>query len=175
MPRIPLLFCAVYLLNFLTLRAQTSISGVINNYYEVTGIDICNNSLTLDNTPLGLSIGDNVLLIQMRGVDAEADNLPTYGSILNYAKSGDYEMFTVQNIVFNVVTLNEIIDRPYDLAGRCQLVRVPEYVDVDIVGTVTGLPWNGTTGGIISLISTVQFHLVLISMLQELDFVVLQW
>ena len=98
MPRIPLLFCAVYLLNFLTLRAQTSISGVINNYYEVTGIDICNNSLTLDNTPLGLSIGDNVLLIQMRGVDAEADNLPTYGSILNYAKSGDYEMFTVQNL-----------------------------------------------------------------------------
>ena len=154
MPRISLFLSAVLLLNFCGLKAQTSISGVINNYYEVTGIDICNNSLTLDNTPLGLSIGDNVLLIQMRGVDAEADNLPTYGSILNYAKSGDYEMFTVQNIVFNVVTLNEIINRPYELAGRCQLVRVPEYGDVDIVGTVTGLPWNGTTGGIISLIST---------------------
>ncbi len=149
-----ILLCAVILLLSVFLQSQTTISGVINTYYEVTGLDKCNNSVTLTATPLGLAVGDNVLLIQMRGVDAEADNLPTYGSILNYAKSGAYEMFTVQAIAFNVVTLNEVMGRIYEIAGRVQLIRVPEYGDVDIVGTVTGNPWNGTTGGVVSLIST---------------------
>ncbi|MFI5171233.1 MAG: gliding motility-associated C-terminal domain-containing protein [Chitinophagales bacterium] len=136
------------------LQAQTTISGVINNYYEVTGLDKCNNSVTLTATPLGLAVGDHVLLIQMRGVDADADNTASYGSILNYAKSGTYEMFTVQNIAFNVVTLNEVMERYYEVAGKVQLVRVPYYTDVDVVGTVTGNNWSGAVGGVIAFIST---------------------
>ncbi len=154
MHRIRLFLCIALLLFGYAVFAQTSISGVINNYYEVTALDKCNNSVTLTATPIGLVVGDNVLLIQMRGVDAEADNLPTYGSINSYAKSGNYEMFTVQSISFNVVTLNEIIGKLYSIPGSVQLVRVPEYGDVDIDGTVLGGAWNGTTGGIISLIST---------------------
>ncbi len=148
-----LVTCAVLLLLSLEVRSQ-SISGVINNYYEVTGIDHCNNSITLTFTPAGLAIGDHVMLVQMRGVDAEADNTVTYGSILNLAKSGNYELFTVQDIVFNVVTLNEVIGRAYEVLGRVQLVRIPEYGDVTIAGTVTGDAWDGAKGGIIAMIST---------------------
>ncbi|HMX04107.1 MAG TPA: hypothetical protein PKE14_05515, partial [Chitinophagales bacterium] len=132
---------------------QTPISGVINTYYEVTGIDKCNNSITLTATPIGLAVGDNVAMIQMRGVDADADNDNTYGSILNYAKSGVYELFTVQAISFNVVTLNEVIEKLYSIPGRVQLVRIPEYTDVEVTGTVTGLPWSGTVGGVVALIA----------------------
>ncbi|MBK7443043.1 MAG: hypothetical protein IPI65_16480 [Bacteroidetes bacterium] len=51
-----------------------------------------------------------------------------YGSINPLAKSGVYEMFTVQDIAFNVVTFNEVVGRLYML-GQVQLVRVPEYAD----------------------------------------------
>jgi len=154
MPYTRNLICGVLLAVSLPAFGQTSISGVINTYYEVTGIDKCNNSITLTATPLGLAVGDNVALIQMRGVDADADNDNSYGSILNYAKSGVYELFTVQAIAFNVVTLNEVIEKLYSIPGRVQLVRIPEYTDVDIDGTVTGLPWNGVTGGVVALIAT---------------------
>jgi gliding motility-associated-like protein len=154
MLRIRSLLCAVLLLLSVFAHAQTNISGVINSYWEVTAMDKCNNNVTLPVTPVGLAVGDHVMLIQMRGVDAEADNSPAYGSILNLAKSGIYEMFTVQAVDFNVVTFNEVVDRLYQIAGRVQLVRVPEYADADVVGEVTGLPWNGTTGGVIAMIVT---------------------
>lgn len=153
MPNIRILICGVLLCAGIALSGQTSISGVINNYYEVTGIDKCNNAITLTATPMGLAVGDNVMLVQMRGVDADADNDNTYGSILNYAKSGVYELFTVQAIAFNVVTLNEVIEKLYSIPGRVQLVRIPEYDDVNVSGTVTGLPWSGTVGGVIALIA----------------------
>ena len=148
------LLSAVLLLASWSIFAQTNVSGIINNYYEVTGFDKCNNNVSLTATPIGLAVGDHVLLIQMRGVDAEADNTVTYGSILNLAKSGTYEMLTVQAIAFNVVTFNEVMSRVYEVAGRVQLIRVPYDVDINVIGTVTGQPWNGTTGGVISLIST---------------------
>ena len=154
MLRIRSLLCAVLLLLSVFAHAQTNISGVINSYWEVTAMDKCNNNVTLPVTPVGLAVGDHVMLIQMRGVDAEADNSPAYGSILNLAKSGIYEMFTVQAVDFNVVTFNEVVDRLYQIAGRVQLVRVPEYADADVVGEVTGLPWNGTTGGVVAMIVT---------------------
>ncbi|MGB4830088.1 MAG: gliding motility-associated C-terminal domain-containing protein [Chitinophagales bacterium] len=152
MLRIRLMLCAVLLLLGVLTHAQTNISGVINSYWEVTGIDKCNNNVTLPVTPIGLAAGDHVILIQMRGVDAEADNSPAYGSIINLSKSGNYEMFTVQSVVFNVVTFNEVVGRLYQLAGRVQLVRVPEYSDAKVVGEVTGQPWNGITGGVIAMI-----------------------
>jgi len=152
MSKTNLLVCAVFIFTSAFLNAQTNISGVINTYWEVTAMDKCNNNVTLPVTPIGLAAGDNVMLVQMRGVDAEADNLPTYGSILNLAKSGTYEMFTVQSVAFNVVTLNEVVERLYQIAGRLQLIRVPEYDDAVVVGEITGLPWNGTTGGVIAMI-----------------------
>ena len=153
MPKFRILTCSVLLTIGLSVYGQTPISGVINTYYEVTGIDKCNNSITLTATPIGLAVGDNVAMIQMRGVDADADNDNTYGSILNYAKSGVYELFTVQAISFNVVTLNEVIEKLYSIPGRVQLVRIPEYTDVEVTGTVTGLPWSGTVGGVVALIA----------------------
>ncbi len=153
MPNIRILVSGVLLCAGLALSAQTPISGVINNYYEVTGIDKCNNAVTLTATPIGLAVGDNVMLIQMRGADTDADNDNTYGSILNYAKCGNYELFTVQAIAFNVVTLNEVVNKLYTMSGKVQLVRIPEYDNVEVVGTVTGLPWNGTIGGIVALIA----------------------
>lgn len=154
MPKFRILTCGVLLIIGLSVSGQTPISGVINTYYEVTGIDKCNNAITLTATPIGLAVGDNVALIQMRGVDADADNDNTYGSILNYAKSSVYELFTVQAISFNVVTLNEVIEKLYSIPGRVQLVRIPEYTDVEVTGTVTGLPWSGTVGGVVALIAT---------------------
>ncbi len=154
MHRFWFLMCAVMLLCIESLSAQTNISGVINNYFEVTGFDKCNNSVTLTATPVGLVAGDHVLLLQMRGVDTDPDNDPTYGGVAAYAKSGTYEMFTVQSVVFNVITFNEVMTRVYDPLGKVQLIRVPYYADVNIVGTVTALPWNGTIGGVVSFIST---------------------
>ena len=34
---------------------------------------------------------------------------------------------------------------------RFQVIRVPQYADCEIVGTVEASPWNGTTGGVVAM------------------------
>jgi len=63
--------------------AQTNISGVVNQYFEITAVDLPNNTVTL-NSVAGLTIGDNVLLIQMQGATITETNDSNFGNITNH-------------------------------------------------------------------------------------------
>ncbi|MFN0275939.1 MAG: gliding motility-associated C-terminal domain-containing protein [Chitinophagales bacterium] len=140
--------------------AQTSISGVINTYSAVTFTDFCNNNAIVESA-IGFSAGDKVLLIQMTGANMDLAETASYGTITDYNTTGNYEILTIGTISFNIITFTEAMEKTYDaINGRVQLVRIPQYTDVDIDGVVTATPWTGTKGGIVAFFAsgTVTFN-----------------
>ena len=128
--------------------SQTNISGIINIYTPVISIDYCSQTITVSN-PGGFSIGDKVLLIQMKGATIDLNNSPSFGSILNYNNAGNFEFGIIKTIIGNKITfINEIL-RAYNTNDKVQLVRVPVYNIAVVKGLLTCQNWNGSTGGIL--------------------------
>ncbi|MEZ5013014.1 MAG: T9SS type A sorting domain-containing protein [Chitinophagales bacterium] len=128
--------------------SQTPVSGVINTYAEVSAINICQNTITLASAA-GFTIGDEVLLIQMKGAEINQTNSASFGNMINYHNAGRYEFGIISSISGTVVTLQNTLLHTYDVSGKVQLVRVPVYDDVHIVDTLRAAAWNGATGGIL--------------------------
>ncbi len=142
-----LLTCAV-----IASQAQT-LSGVVNSYYQVTAINTGTNTVTLNNTT-GLSPGDKILLIQMKGATiANPAGSSTYGDITALNNAGNYEFNFVCTISGNDVKLQIQLLNSYDPTGIVQLVSVPVYNSVTISDTLKSTPWDPVqkTGGIIVL------------------------
>src|SRR5215217_1747061 len=106
-------------------RAQAQIGGIINTYWPVSSVDICNNRVALPLIAVGINIGDKVLLMQMQGAEIDTSDTPTYGTVTDYNDAGNAELLTVSDVTNNVITFEEIILRSYDPAGKVQLVLVP--------------------------------------------------
>jgi len=133
------------------INCGTQISGVVNTYAAVSAIDICKNTVTVGNTS-GFTVGSRVLIAQMKGAQINTANAPTFGDITGYGNAGNYEFGYISNIIGNQITFLNTIQNTYDPNGAVQLVLVPQYSgNAYTVSTpVTGLPWNGTVGGIIA-------------------------
>ncbi|WP_300663223.1 PKD domain-containing protein [Fluviicola sp.] len=128
------------------LRAQ--ISGVINQYTPVTAVS-CNQLQVVDAS--FLSVGNRVLIIQMKGAEIDLSNSSNFGTITNYNNCGNYEFANVTAISGNTVTLQFQLLNGYDVAGRVQLIRVPQYTNTTVTGTLFPQNWNGSTGGVLVL------------------------
>lgn len=138
-----------------TVLSGQSISGIINTYFAVQGVDFCNNRVTLPASPIGLIPGEKVLLIQMQGAEIDESNTAGYGSVSDYLTTGNYEILTIGSISFNVITFSTTMMRQYDAVnGKVQLVSYPEYTDVTVSDTLKGAPWDGGKGGIIAFGAT---------------------
>jgi len=127
-----------------------NISGIINAYAKVNAIDSsgCPVNLTLDSVSK-YTIGDTVLLIQMKGAIIDTTNSSSFGTILDYKNAGNYEFNIIAEINGNVVGLKYGLLKSYDPSGLVQLVRVPYYNNVTVTATLTAQPWNGNTGGVL--------------------------
>ncbi len=130
-------------------QTGTSISGVINIYSPVTSIDPCTNSVTVGSAA-GFSVGDRVLLIQMKGATIDQTNTATYGNILSYGGAGTYEFGNIAVINGTTIRFVNKMLYTYTPASVVQLVRVPQYVNAIVSATLTCQAWNGTTGGILA-------------------------
>jgi hypothetical protein len=126
-----------------------TITGIVNIYTPVFQVD-CNNSLLTVGSTNGFGTGDKVLLIQMQGATVDLSNTENFGNILDPGYAGNYEFNRVASISGNTVQLQFVLSKPYDVAGRVQLIRVPEYFDVSANG-LTCKPWNGITGGVLAI------------------------
>jgi gliding motility-associated-like protein len=128
-----------------------TISGIINDYTAVLGLDICKNILTVGDASK-YNPGDTVLLIQMKGAVIDSTNTATFGNITNYKNAGNYEFNYVKSKTGNNIELKNVLTKGYDLPnGKVQLVRVPYYQNPVISSTLTCQAWNGSTGGILVL------------------------
>ena len=64
---------------------------VVNNYAEVTALDICKNEISILDAS-AFNANDTVLIIQMKGVDIDTSNTANFGQITNYHNAGNYEL-----------------------------------------------------------------------------------
>lgn len=142
------------LLNFSILSfAQTSISGIINSYIDPTNYNICTNTATIPSSS-GISIGDYVLIIQMKGVEINQNNNTSYGDIINYGSAGLYEVAQVSSLTTNTITFVHPLLNSYDFNSNVQFVVCPNYTNVTVTSQLSALPWNGSTGGVLFLYAT---------------------
>ncbi|MEO8860549.1 MAG: gliding motility-associated C-terminal domain-containing protein [Ginsengibacter sp.] len=128
-----------------------SVPYIINNYTEVLAFDICKNELKVSDATK-YNAGDTVMIMQMKGAVIDSNNAATFGDIINYHNSGNYEMNIVKAKNGNSLSLLNVLQRQYDIPnGKVQLIRVPYYNNYTVNNTLTCLPWDGSKGGVLVL------------------------
>lgn len=129
--------------------SQTNISGVINDYTEVTNVNMASNSIIVSSVT-DFSVGDKVLMIQMQGATIDESQANTFGDILDYGSAGNYEFQEICSINGSTIYFEFTMLNSYDSNGKVQLISVPTYTDALISGAdLTAQPWNGSTGGVL--------------------------
>ncbi len=135
------------------------ISGIINDYYEITSIDYSSRSVTMSGD-VAAARGDKFLLIQMQGAAIVPEDNDDYGRVINSQGAGDYEFVEVRFRDYDadgdVTTLrfrDDFVRPRYDAASSLQLIRTPEYNHVTVSGPVAAAEWNGKTGGVVALLA----------------------
>ncbi len=131
------------------MTAQT-ISGVVNRYAVVTGIDSCLSAVLVADTS-GFKKGDSVLLIQMQGAAIASGNNSAYGNTLAINAAGRYERALVDSVGSGVFFLRNPMIHRYQPSGKVQVVRIAQYDRITVTDTLFAQPWNGSTGGVLAL------------------------
>ncbi|MBX2892480.1 MAG: hypothetical protein KF734_16250 [Saprospiraceae bacterium] len=144
------IFSVLCLFLFLSPRAvsQNIISGAVNDYTPVLAIIGCDESTLQVGSSSAFLPNDKVLIIQMQGAVVNLSNTNVFGSILNTGNAGNCELNRIKSISGNQISLLYRLERDYDVNGKVQLVRVPEYGNITANG-LTCKPWDGTTGGVL--------------------------
>jgi len=133
-------------------KTQTSISGIVNSYIDVTGI-IDADELTVSDAS-DFSVGDTVLLIQMKGLAINNTNDLSFGSRQQTYSAGKYEIIIIASISGTNITLASDMTNSYDANGHLQMVRIPGYDNATVTGNITCPEWDiiSGTGGVVALI-----------------------
>jgi len=126
---------------------------IINTYTAVSSIDYCTNSMSLSNNDeYNFSIGDKVLIIQMQGAILNDSSSNNNGKVIDLQSAGNYELNFVKSInlgAINGLQFEYTLNNTYDVTGKVQIIKIPQYTDVEIQSTLTCLPWDGNIGGIL--------------------------
>lgn len=156
-------------------QGSGTISGVVNTYYPATsnlgtgGTSITLGAATGASTPI--ASGDLVLIIQMQDAQFDRNNDQGYGDNVNgdpdngvtsLRNAGRFAFARATSAVatsggtLTIAASTGIAFTNAAASGtngqrRYQVIRVPQYDDATIAGTVTGPAWNGTTGGVVVL------------------------
>jgi hypothetical protein len=154
-------------------------AGVVNTYYPGTAsANAGANVISLgasSGASTAIAAGDMLLVIQMQGASINSNNNASYGDGTSgtysngytaIGQTGLYEFVRAASAVSaggGTLTLvggsgsgliNSYVDAPAtSSAGKrtFQVVRVPQYANASVSGTVNALPWNGATGGVLAI------------------------
>lgn len=124
--------------------------------------------LSVSNDRLQLTIPKDItfcpdnklLIIQMRGAEVQSVPGSSYGSVTSYNDAGNYEFCRISSVSGNVLTLSKPLTRPYNPAGKVQVVRVPEFRNYTLSDTLYCPQWNDTVYGVVALAVVDTLHLV---------------
>jgi hypothetical protein len=138
--------------------ALTVAGTQVLNRYAALAADAPRGSTSLtvvDATTLApLAPGDLLLVVQMQGATVDENpTSPRFGTVTSLGNAGRYELATVASVAGNVIGLRcaRGLRQAYTVAGRAQVVRVPQYTNLTVNGRVAATPWNGATGGAVVL------------------------
>lgn len=150
-------------------------SGVVNTYWAATDrarpgdtqIELGSSRGALQS----IQPNDLLLVIQMQAARIDRSNDDDYGDGQNgdpatgytdLEETGVYEFVRATNTIGaggGTLTIASGLINDYDRrnasGGRgqrsFQVVRVPQYVDLTISGTLTATPWDGESGGVVAI------------------------
>ena len=154
-----------------------TLGGVVNTYYPgsananagATSISIG----TSTGSATAIATGDLLLVIQMQDAAINSNNSDSYGDgtsggtasgYTSLANAGKYEFVVATSAAGGSVsirgagsgnglanTYTNAVATSSRGARRFQVVRVPQYSSATLGSTLTALPWNGATGGILAI------------------------
>lgn len=136
------------------MSAQSILSGIVNSYTPVLGFEPCDSSSIWVGSSASFSPGDKVLIIQMKGAEISLANSAAFGDIIALNSAGNYEFNRIRSITGNQIKLEYRIERSYEVSGKVQLIKVPEYSEDIRANGLTCKPWDGSTGGVLALYTT---------------------
>ncbi|MSN24896.1 MAG: DUF11 domain-containing protein [Geobacter sp.] len=148
-----------------------SISGIVNTYYPGSGsasagsMTVTVGSMDGRGSSTGVAAGDLVIVMQMQDASIDYTNTASYGGsspgsgYTSLNSSGLYEYVVVSSVAGSTFTLAAPLQNSYRTAAATgtsgqrtfQVIRVPQYSSVTLVGTVTAPPWNGSSGGVLAI------------------------
>ena len=128
-----------------------------------------------DGSQTPIAAGDLLLIIQMQGADINSSNTDSYGdgtsgggngNINSTAGNYEYVVATgpidnsnsipIRGAGINSGLINTYRNLDYDSIGNVgqgkktyQVIRVPQYSNATLTGTLTAAPWNGSSGGVL--------------------------
>lgn len=141
----------IYLLHSFLLVTNLRSQIIINSYTATINFNPCKNSVEVKNIK-NFTIGDTILIIQMQGAVIDSSNSQTFGSIKDYANSGNYEFNYIEKILDNTFILKNKLINNYDFGiGSVQLIKVPFFENYSTTNKLTCLPWDGEIGGVLVL------------------------
>jgi uncharacterized repeat protein (TIGR01451 family) len=133
-----------------------TVSGVLNTYYPGSGT-ASNTTVTVGNRRSGggsaIAAGDLILVIQMQdGSATNFTNSSAYGGGMA-SSVGNYEYAKVASVSGNTLTLAKNLTNTYvqGTQKNFQVIRIPQYVSATLGGSLTALPWDGSSGGIVAI------------------------
>jgi parallel beta-helix repeat protein len=107
----------------------------------VTGSNSQGTQAILVSSSSGFQAGDEILIISMQDPQTNmAENVV-----------GQWETLVVVSVGTGVLFLENSLQHSYnaELGKKHQVVKIPQYTDVNIAGTLNCPAWDGTTGGIL--------------------------
>src|SRR6218665_661018 len=126
----------------------SSAAKVVNRYIPVTAaISAGSNTISVaSGTFLNSCPGDLIMVYQAQGATINFTNSPTYGDITGYNSAGLYEFKYVQSVAGNVITVQGTFANSYQLAGRPQVIKVPQYTTLTINAgaSIAAKDWKDT-------------------------------
>jgi hypothetical protein len=140
-------------------------AGTIVNKYGTLTSDAARGATSFSVTnpgganaldPATLTAGDLLLVIQMQGATIDTSDAAVYGTVTNLNNAGLYEFVTVASVAGTTVNLScsRGLINSYTAAGHVQVIRVPQYANLVLTGSVTAPAWNSTAqfyGGIVAI------------------------
>jgi len=107
---------------FTLASGQTSISGIVNDYYRVIEV-IPSKACVRLNTVSGLARLQKTLLIQMKGASVITSNNSNFGDTSSLNNAGNYELAIICGINGDSVFMLHNFLNNYTVADKVQLVR----------------------------------------------------
>ncbi len=152
-------------------------AGIVNTYYPGTASVSAGATSIAVGSPAGapdpIAAGDLLLVIQMQDATIDTRNNSRYGNGANggygqgydaIGQTGRYEFVRATGAVSGgsvgivgstggglVNGYNHAASSATGYRRSFQVVRVPQYDQVTISGTVSAMAWNGSTGGVVVL------------------------
>ncbi len=149
--RLVLCFCLI-LASASCMLSQVMINDSVCHAEKVVRIERsqCVTLLHL-RTSTGFSVGDRVLIHQVRGGKNFQEFADDDGRLDTIGHAGLFEFNWIANIQGNIITLRDPLANTYVINNQVQLVKVIYAPSLQIVGKITAKPWDEACGGVIAI------------------------